>query len=155
MVASKTVILWLFVVFFALIKPPLAGAFNEKDVRCLALNLYWEGRSEGRKGMVAIGWVVLNRMDDHRYPDEVCAIVRQGGEKPPCEWSWWCDGRSDRPQEKEAWRKAQALARQLLTDPPPDPTDGALWYYNVSIKTPLWLKSREKTASIGEHIFYR
>ena len=42
---------------------------------CMALNLYWEARSEGVEGMTAVGWVVLNRMKDSRYPESVCGVI--------------------------------------------------------------------------------
>lgn len=140
---------------FAPIKPAQAASFTKKALRCLALNLYWEAKSEGRKGMIAVGWVVLNRLDDGDYPDKVCAVIQQGGENPPCEWSWWCDGRADRPKETDAWEMARKVARRLLSDPPPDPTHGALWYHRDSLKRPSWLKRRKKTAHIGGHVFYR
>ncbi|ADE15048.1 cell wall hydrolase SleB [Nitrosococcus halophilus Nc 4] len=155
MIVLRTTVLITLVLSLGWVKPSQATNLNEKEVRCLALNLYWEARSEGREGMVAVGWVVLNRMDDSRYPATVCSIVYQGGESPPCEWNWWCDGRSDRPREKEAWKKAQKVAQLLLTHPPPDPTQGALWYHHTSTKTPPWLRKRKRTALIGKHVFYR
>ena len=66
---------------------------------CLALAMYWEARGEGEKGMYAVGSVVMNRVRDERYPAHACAVVKQGGEAPPCQFSWWCDGRSDRPTD--------------------------------------------------------
>jgi len=123
--------------------------------RCLALNLYWEARSEGRRGMIAVAWVVLNRVADPRFPDSVCAVVHQGGETPPCAWSWWCDGKGDRPRERGSWREAQAIARQMLTEPPPDPTAGSLWMHAATMPTPRRWRSLERTVQIGGHVFYR
>jgi N-acetylmuramoyl-L-alanine amidase len=128
---------------------------NEQAVRCLALNLYWEARSEGKAGMVAVAWVVLNRVRDPRFPDTVCAVVQEGGETPPCKFSWWCDGESDRPREAGAWTLAQQIARDMLADPPPDPTQGAVWFHLDAIQTPPWLNSRKRTLHLGSHYFYR
>ena len=135
---------------------PAAGAptaFDE-SARCLALALYWEAKSEGREGMLAVASVVLNRVAHPAFPNSVCAVVTQGGEQPPCQFSWWCDGKSDRPTEAQAWRLAQRFAKQALADPPPDRTRGALFFHNTSIRTP-WLRERVRTAQIGRHIFYR
>lgn len=128
---------------------------NEQAVQCLALNLYWEARSEGRAGMTAVAWVVLNRVQDPRFPDTVCAVVQDGGETPPCKFSWWCDGKSDQPRETEAWALAQQIARTMLNDPPPDPTQGAVWFHLDSIETPAWLASQKRTLHLGSHYFYR
>ena len=132
-----------------------AAPANESDSHCLALNLYFEARSDGDDGMIAVGWVVLNRIADAIYPNTACEVVHQGGEQPPCHWSWWCDGRSDTPTEPKAWAQAQEVARMLLNDPPPDPTHGALWFHNESIDRPDWLQAQQLTARIGGHIFYK
>jgi spore germination cell wall hydrolase CwlJ-like protein len=121
---------------------------------CLALALYWEAKTEGAEGMLAVASVVLNRVAHPEFPSSVCAVVTQGGEEPPCQFSWWCDGRSDRPTDPEAWRLAQRLAKAALADPPPDRTGGALFFHNTSIVTP-WVQKRVRTARIGRHIFYR
>ena len=128
-----------------------ASMFRQQQ-DCLALTMYWEARGEGRDGMIAVGWTVLNRVRTPGFPGTPCAVVHQGGRRPPCEFSWWCDGKSDRPREASSWRLAQSLAEQLLVRPPRDPTRGALWYHNTSIRRP-WQHVRTKR--IGHHIFYR
>jgi spore germination cell wall hydrolase CwlJ-like protein len=120
--------------------------------RCIALAMYWEARGEGHRGMLAVGSVVLNRVEDDRFPDSVCAVVYQGGETPPCQFSWWCDGKSDRPTHDALWATSLNLAHDLLTARPPDPTHGALFFHNTSAR-PRW--QRERIARIGNHIFYR
>ncbi len=124
----------------------LSAAEEENAARCMALNLYWEARSEGQEGMLAVGWVVLNRMAHPKFPNTVCGVIQQGGKKLPCEWTWWCDGRSDRPTEPKAWAMVQALAQELLSQPPEDPSFGALWLHHEKLGVPKWLKSREPTS---------
>jgi len=143
--------LLLFATFF------LLGATHNNDnaVHCMALNLYHEARSEDRKSKIAVGWVVLNRAKDGEFPDTICEVIHEGGESPPCEWSWWCDGESDKPQNSNAWAAVQRLARKLLRNPPPDPTEGALWFHHVSIQPPPWAAHSERTVRIGDHVFYR
>jgi len=119
---------------------------------CVALAMYWEARGEGQRGMLAVGSVVLNRVEDDRFPSSVCGVVYQGGENPPCQFSWWCDGKSDRPTHEELWASSLSLADELLTARPSDPTHGALFFHNTSIRSP-W--RRERTTRIGNHVFYR
>jgi spore germination cell wall hydrolase CwlJ-like protein len=119
---------------------------------CLALAMYWEAKSEGPDGMLAVASVVLNRVAHPEFPDTVCGVVKQGGESPPCQFSWWCDGKSDRPVEVRPWATATRIAERALRNPPSDLTRGALFFHNISIERP-W--TREPTVQIGQHIFYR
>lgn len=132
-----------------------ANAASLRDEHhCLALSLYWEARGEGRRGMIAVGWTILNRVRSEDFPATPCAVVFQGGERPPCEFSWWCDGRSDRPREQHSWHRALVIAAELLLDPPPDPTDGSLYYHSTSTRS-AWHLRHVRTARIGRHVFYK
>jgi spore germination cell wall hydrolase CwlJ-like protein len=104
--------------------------------------------------MTAVGWVVLNRAHDQEFPRSICAVVKQGGPGPGCQFSYWCDGRRDVPKRDTQWREAKAIARRLLSHPPPDPTRGALFYHAVSTAPP-WTVARTRTARIGHHVYYR
>lgn len=134
--------------------PPAQGMprISQSAQHCLALAMYWEAKSEGPDGMLAVASVVLNRVAHPEFPDTVCDVVRQGGETPPCQFSWWCDGRSDRPTEARAWAIATRMADRALRNPPSDPTRGALFFHNTSMESP-W--TRERTVQIGQHVFYR
>lgn len=125
------------------------------SLRCLALNIYWEARSEPVDGQIAVAAVTLNRMQDHRFPDNVCDVVRQGGEvrRHRCQFSWWCDGKKDEPLELNAWHRANTLARLAMNDVLEDPTDGALWYH-ADYVDPFWADAKVKLTKIGRHIFY-
>ena len=126
----------------------------EAQRTCLAQTLYWEAKNEGREGMIAVGWVVLNRRGHEEFPSTVCEVVHQGGETPPCQFSWWCDGKSDRPREPDNWALAREVAGLLLAEPPPDPTGGALFFHSAAMDVP-WKVDRTRTARIGNHIYYR
>ena len=126
----------------------------EREHHCLALALYWEARGEPELGMVAVGWTILNRTRSRDFPATPCGVVFEGGEDPPCQFSWWCDGKSDRPRDRRSWVRAQVVAAELLTEPPPDPTHGALFFHSAGVDIP-WARPRKRTARIGNHIFYR
>lgn len=126
----------------------------EAEHQCLALALYWEARGESDRGMVAVGWTILNRASSSEFPATPCGVVYQGGEQAPCQFSWWCDGKSDRPRDRDSWIRARLIAAELLMSPPPDPTGRALFYHSTSIRVP-WKRKRTRTARIGNHIFYR
>lgn len=126
-----------------------AGEATADDIRVMALNMYHEARGEGELGMLAVGWVVLNRMADKAYPSTVSEVVFQG-----CQFSWVCDGRSDRPREASAWRRALTLAAALLDRGGADPTRGAMWYHADWVRDPGFGPRVSRVAQIGRHIFY-
>jgi spore germination cell wall hydrolase CwlJ-like protein len=121
---------------------------------CIALAIYWEARGEGDLGMLAVGWTVVNRSASPEFPPTPCEVVFNGGEVPPCQFSWYCDGRSDRPRDWWSWQRAMRIAEELLTRPPNDPTRGALYFHSRQADSP-WHRGRTRTARIGGHDFYR
>lgn len=133
----------------------LVTAQYEQEVHCLALNIYFEARSEPEAGQRAVGHVVMNRVAHKAYPSSVCEVVQQGGEqrRHRCQFSWWCDGRSDKPVNRKAWSKSMRLARQIYQGILEDTTDGALWYHATYVE-PYWSKILQQGDRIGQHIFY-
>lgn len=127
---------------------PAAGP-EHGAIHLLALNMYHEAKGEGREGMLAVGWVVLNRMADEAFPKTVEGVVFQG-----CQWSWTCDDRPDAPRQDGAWRQSLHLAQLLLTRPPADPTRGALWFQAASDGDPGRRPQMAPSARIGSHLFY-
>jgi len=125
------------------------------EMRCLALNIYFEARGEPDRGKIAVGHVVMNRVEAGRFPDTICGVVKQGGEETrhTCQFSWWCDGKSDTPTDDEAWRRSKMLAQEVFWGLAEDPTIGALWYH-ANYVAPSWRKRFVRSAVIGEHIFY-
>ena len=77
-------------------KPTQAAPADE--LKCLALNIYFEARGEPESGQLAVGHVVM-------FPGTVCGVIQQGGalRRHRCQFSWWCDGRSDKPGNKRLW----------------------------------------------------
>jgi hypothetical protein len=143
--------------FLVIITPPLPSDEElGSDLECLALNIYHEARGEPEEGQVAVAQVVMNRVAHNRFPDHVCAVIKQGGEIPKnfCQFSWWCDGRTDKPETGPAWQDSRRVAKEILSGRHGDPTDGALWYHAKHV-APLWRSDFEEGPTIGEHIFYR
>lgn len=127
----------------------------EEELFCLAQNIYFEARSEPRDGKIAVSNVVMNRVADARFPDTVCKVIRQGGArvKNRCQFSWWCDGRSDKPRNKKLWEISQDLAEDVYWGRSEDLTDGALWYHAVYV-SPYWGRVYKRGPRYGLHVFY-
>ena len=132
----------------------ISSVTDPAELRCLALSIYWEAKAEAREGQVAVGNVVLNRVESPRFPNSPCAVVFDGGETRPCQFSWYCDGKSDKPTEAKNWANAQRLAEQMLTGPRNDNTGGAVFFHGKQMSNP-WRVPRTKTVTIGNHVFYK
>ena len=164
-----------FLIFFllviALISIPVYGQsllsedITQKDRICLAKNVYYEARDQGLGAQIAVSLVVLNRVKDSRYPNNICDVIYQGPTyswKPTfpvrhrCQFSWYCDGKSDKPKEKDAWQKALEVAESLLIMDFPvlDFTEGSTHYHSTSI-VPHWAAHLTRIIKIEDHIFYR
>ncbi len=124
------------------------------ETYCLAQNLYHEVRGEDAAGVVAAGSVVLNRVESKRFPNTICKVVRQGGKRlHKCQFSWYCDGRSDATENRRAWKKMLFLAEKLLDGSIADNTDGALFYHTTTVN-PYWNTNMQPKMRLGIHIFY-
>lgn len=128
-------------------------AVPEAQIACLARTAYHEARGEGRRGMIAVVHVVLNRTEALAWPDEPCAVVRQGNGRS-CQFSWTCDDLPDEPENLIAYARALKIARRAAEGDLPDPTRGAVMFHAKRV-TPYWAESAERTAEIGSHVFYR
>lgn len=133
-------------------RAPQSIGQTTSEHQCLALAMYWEARGEGRVGMQAVGEVVLNRVEDRRFPATACAVVKQGGETPPCQFSWWCDGRSDHPTDRDRWQDALQVVDIMKAGRNQDLTDGALFFHSTAVR-PNW--TYQRVARIGNHVFYK
>lgn len=90
---------------------PYDQTWTEHD--CLSHSLYWEakGKAEGSLGMVLVGLVILHRVESKKryFPNSICAVVKQ-----PKVFSYFWDGKSDIPKEKDRFKLAQTIATELL-----------------------------------------
>ncbi len=133
---------------------PVGKELLDDAITCLSRTIYWEARGDGAAGMEAIANVVLNRLGHEGFPNTICEVVRQGREEGACQFSWWCDGRSDDAEEDEAYAIAKEIARKALNRQLTDRTGGALYFHQREL-TPSWSAEYIKTAEVGEHVFYK
>ena len=93
-----------------------------KQVQCLATNIYYETMASSLIDAMAVTDVVLNRVKHKKYPDTPCEVVHQSylndkGEPllNKCQFSWYCDGKADEPQNAEAWERSINHAITMYT----------------------------------------
>lgn len=123
-----------------------------KQIRCMAINSYFEARNEPREGIIAVHNVVLNRVEDDRFPNTPCEVIYQRNRRG-CQFSWFCDGKSDHPANREKYNELFDLAEQVYSGLHDDLTNGANFYHATYV-SPYWRHAMERTTQIGLHIFY-
>jgi spore germination cell wall hydrolase CwlJ-like protein len=123
--------------------------------RCLAQAIYFEARSEPMAGWEAVADVVINRALSPTYPGSICGVVFQGQyRRHKCQFSFACDGLSDRPKHRVLWRKALRMAGNKLVNVRAGPATARATHYHADYVDPYWNRSMVKLAKIGRHIFY-
>jgi spore germination cell wall hydrolase CwlJ-like protein len=126
---------------------------GDAEWQCLTEAIYFEARGEGLEGQVAVAEVILNRVDSPLYPRSICGVVKQRG-GGGCQFSYVCDGRTDRMREAAAADLAGRIARAMLDGAPRLLTEGATHFHTRAVR-PGWSKRFALTATIGAHKFYR
>jgi spore germination cell wall hydrolase CwlJ-like protein len=121
---------------------------------CLSRTIYWEAKGGSDADMEGVASVVLNRLGHEGYPDSICAVVKQGVEKKACQFSWWCDGRSDQVKEDDRYAASKEIARKALNQQLTDRTKGAMYFHDRNVK-PDWAKEYIKTAETQKFLFYK
>ena len=159
-----------FMVATTAVESPEVDKFRLTEATCLAKNMYFEARNQGLAGQIAVSLVVMNRVKDERFPNTICGVIEQGpiskwwlkekGKIVPirnrCQFSWFCDGKSDDPKEPTTYGALYDMALDLVYGDITvvDITEGAT-HYHADYVYPAWRKTKTKTIEIEDHIFYR
>ncbi len=138
---------------------------DQDSMECLAKNIYFESANQSFAGKLAVAHVVMNRKESDLFPMTVCDVVYQaktkinwkGNEVPirnQCQFSWYCDGKSDEPVDSKTWMKSLWIADLVLSGHYPDITEGSLWYH-ADFVSPYWSEQLELVTTIDNHLFYK
>ena len=115
---------------------------NNADYRLLARIISAEARGEPYTGQVAVGAVVVTRVDHPSFPSTISGVVYQKGA-----FSCLDDGQFDKPVADSAYKAARDALNGW------DPSGGAIYYFNPSTATSNWIWSRPLITTIGKHRF--
>jgi len=130
---------------------------RERQLKCLARNIYFEAAGEPFEGKVAVAQVTLNRAESGKFPDDICEVVYQKntfGSRVVCQFSWYCMTPSIAPvKSKEAMDESYEVAKKVLLEGYRLSTVEDALYYHADYVEPGWKLT--KVAKIGRHIFYR
>lgn len=112
------------------------------DIDLLARLISAEARGEPYNGQVAVGAVVLNRVEHPSFPNSLSGVIYQ-----PYAFTCVYDGQFQQPVAESAYRAARDALNGV------DPSGGAIYYYNPRTATSSWIYSRPVIVTIGNHLF--
>lgn len=115
---------------------------SSADYNLLARIISAEARGEPYTGQVAVGAVIMNRIQHPSFPDTLAGVVYQKGA-----FTAIVDGQFNQPVADSAYKAARDALNGW------DPTGGAIYYYNPSTATNQWIRSRPVVKTIGKHVF--
>ena len=135
---------------------------------CMAEAIYFEAGNQPLVGKIAVAAVILNRVYSMDYPDSICEVVHQGPVreswkkngvfypiKNKCQFSYYCDGRSDIPKFGPTWEDCLMIAEWALQDEWfIDQVEGAT-HYHASYVHPNWADHMQRVVQIQDHVFYK
>jgi len=159
---------------------PPAAKVHPSDIECMARNIYFEAGNQSKAGMIAVARVVVNRVQDTRFPNNVCDVIYEGPMRESwktkqdpniknedrifypvrdrCQFSWYCDGKPDDIVSREnniAWRQAQDIAYLVLVHNKYNGIVDGATHYHADYVDPDWNKTITLITHIDDHIFYR
>lgn len=136
---------------------PVTADMRQKQLDCLARNIYHEAGYEPFEGKVAVAQVTINRTESGQFPSDICQVVYQKNiiyEKVLCQFSWYCDTATlKKPVNGPVYTEAMEVAKKVLLEGfRIDSVKGAL-YYHADYINPKWGKT--PITKVGHHIFYK
>lgn len=141
-------------------KPGFSGASAEqieKDLDCLAINIYREAANEPFEGKVGVAQVTLNRTKSPDFPSTVCGVVYQKNvfmDRVVCQFSWYCDHRHRTMRIDDAlYEESYKVAKMVYVENFKLESLSNALYYHADYVNPGW--NKKKITKIGRHIFYK
>ena len=136
--------------------PPTRAAsdYEAADLACLQEAIYFEAGNSPDVGQQAVAYVILNRVEDSRFPNTVCGVVQEGEDVGRCQFSYRCQLDPENIRWPENMRRAVQTATSILVGEIEDPTDGAL-FFHASWMPPGWFNTLKRVGNFGGNIFYR
>ena len=135
----------------------ITAEVRDRQLGCLAKNIYHEAGGEPFEGKVAVAQVTLNRTASGKFPGDICKTIYQKNvvyEKVVCQFSWYCDRETSvKPLNKAVYNESMEVAKKVLLEGFRLPSLNNALYYHADYINPGW--NREKVAKVGRHIFYR
>lgn len=126
----------------------------QKQIMCVAKNIYYEAAKESHEGKLAVAQVTINRVNNPNYPSNFCGVVYQKT-GATCQFSWTCM-KTDEIRDKYAWEECLYIAKRAITESSlhQELAKSRAMFYHATYVSPGWTNMRV-VKKIGNHIFYK
>ena len=131
----------------------------ERQLTCLARNVFYEANGEPMAGQMAVAQVTVNRSKSGLFPNDLCAVVAQTtvvGDDKVCQFSWYCDSRTNKTKVIDKNSPSYIAAKKVLVDGQKVAKidKDVMWFHEDSVKVnPRW--PHKVATKIGNHVFYK
>lgn len=130
---------------------------RERQLKCMADNIYYEAATEPAEGKLAVGIVVMNRVAHPAFPKDPCQVIYQRNtfyQNIVCQFTWLCDGSvGRRPVQQRLYDESMDAAKMVLLEGFRMPSLKDALFYHADYVNPRW--GKVQVAKIGRHIFYK
>lgn len=124
---------------------------NNRELKCLADNIYFEAGNQSTQGKLAVAAVTINRVKSPKFPKSVCSVVYQRT-KRVCQFSWVCEGKKT-VRSAQQYSESKKIAEKVLLYGANHGILGRnVLFYHADYVNPRW--NLRRVAKIGDHIFY-
>jgi spore germination cell wall hydrolase CwlJ-like protein len=124
----------------------------QKEVQCLARNIYFEAANEPRAGKIAVAEVTMNRVKSG-FSRTVCGVVSQKSGNT-CQFSWVCEPKKTITM-LEQWKESREIAENILISQKKYSTIQGAMFFHADYTKPSWARTKEFVQKIGRHLFYK
>ena len=134
---------------------------DQKELICLAKNVYFEAGAEPLDGKKAVAQVTMNRVRQGGFPKTVCGVVKQKTrsvelQKTICQFSWVCEGTKKVLFDSPAWGDSVQVAKIALTEKKVyDKFSSNVLFFHAKQLETNWQEHYKKVKVVGNHVFYR
>lgn len=130
---------------------------RERQLKCMADNIYYEAATEPAEGKIAVAQIVMNRVAHPGFPSDPCQVIYQKNvftNNTVCQFTWLCDGSSQHGiRRQDLWQESYRAAQMVMLEGFRLPSLQGALFYHADYVDPKWRKV--KVAKIGRHIFYK
>lgn len=124
---------------------------NNRELKCLADNIYFEAGNQSKTGKLAVAAVTINRVKSPKFPKSICSVVYQKT-RGTCQFSWVCEGKK-RVRSQQQYAESRKVAEKVLLSGANHGIFGRnVLFYHADYVNPGW--NLRRVTKIGDHIFY-
>lgn len=123
-------------------------AYDAAELECLTKAVRREAGNQSRRGQLAVAQLIINRTKSGRFPKTICGVVNQRGQ-------FFNTAAYNPPRTTAQWASAQSVAREAVDGSAEQVVPGAVFFHATYIRPNSWFRTRERVATLGQHVFYR